>query len=860
MAATQEQLLQDILTQLKKGSGARSSADLSSNDPLQGLRESVNPSKEAFSTLGKTISDNITTWRTLSSVGANFSNDVIRMTVAAKEARLELSEFADVISKNAASFAGLGGSVTRGVEAFAKLTKEFQDSEASRELMNLGLSSKDLNETLALQVGFQKRINMADEEQRKRAYDATFGLAKEMDFLAKVTGKTKEMQEKELREQQRRGEVEAKFRLIGLEKGAKAEQDARAAYAQQYAQAAARGQGELFQDMFTKGVPASEEAATQLALTGKAGQATAESARQLAQANISAADAANKRATEEMLYVQNSKTFLTAAAMGPKLMGAAGEVAKASVEANDALFQAVKSTQELSKEQINYAEALRKIRDDITASQAGFDKAGEGARKVSGATEGLIAIEKGMKDAQAGIASSMEVANASGKTIADSLRNVGTEISEGVKTLGNIRQRMEESTREGLLTRGKEGNLLGLAAAGGQEIVQSAEKVTMSAANAVINVLKPEGSAVSNVPVPKRNEGSLGAAGKLFEDFGKGTLVELHGVESVMKPEDLKNVVQNTVSGLGKGISKEATFTGSIDVSKISKSISTTFSSMSGGAESVTKRTQSEASKKAQEEMETLRVKFEEDWASRKSILVEGMSLEDRKFSKVQAAMKADETAQQIKEAYEKKKEELQKKINEGISYEIEQKNVAVEANKKVAETQSAVNSAINTMVKDGSSKIAEISKTAKDGSSKTTEIPKTSQQVSSTSPALPSLLGADGKINMDAFFGSETGKSMKLGGVSEIAKEVKKKEAEANQTANKPAASPTAQTSQIPTTNQSPAAGAPTQKATLDDVVSSLNRLNTQMNQLITQQSDLMRKQIGATKANSSNIYDQVG
>jgi hypothetical protein len=46
---------------------------------------------------------------------------------------------------------------------------------------------------------------------------------------------------------------------------------------------------------------------------------------------------------------------------------------------------------------------------------------------------------------------------------------------------------------------------------------------------------------------------------------------------------------------------------------------------------------------------------------------------------------------------------------------------------------------------------------------------------------------------------------------------------------------------------------------ATLDDVVSSLNKLNTQMGNLITQQELLMNKQISATAANSGNVLDRM-
>ena len=45
------------------------------------------------------------------------------------------------------------------------------------------------------------------------------------------------------------------------------------------------------------------------------------------------------------------------------------------------------------------------------------------------------------------------------------------------------------------------------------------------------------------VTTKKRQTGSLGATGKIFEDFGAGELVELHGKEAVMTEQQLRDVV-----------------------------------------------------------------------------------------------------------------------------------------------------------------------------------------------------------------------------------------------------------------------------------------------------------------------------
>ena len=83
-------------------------------------------------------------------------------------------------------------------------------------------------------------------------------------------------------------------------------------------------------------------------------------------------------------------------------------------------------------------------------------------------------------------------------------------------------------------------------------------------------------------------------AGKMFEDWGKGTMVELHGLEGVMRPQDISKVIESAMGGVRKTMPKidmNSADAGSskIDLSNISKSISTSISSVSGGKETTVK-------------------------------------------------------------------------------------------------------------------------------------------------------------------------------------------------------------------------------------------------------------------------------
>jgi hypothetical protein len=122
------------------------------------------------------------------------------------------------------------------------------------------------------------------------------------------------------------------------------------------------------------------------------------------------------------------------------------------------------------------------------------------------------------------------------------------------------------------------------------------------------------------------------------------------------KTEGIADAVKNLGGMMPGGAKGDG---GGFSLSSLSKEISTSVSSVTSGS-STTKQVQSDDSKQAQTEMANLKKQFESDWASRKSVIIDGMAVEDRKFSKVQAAMKADDEAIKIKEDYAKKQEEIQ--------------------------------------------------------------------------------------------------------------------------------------------------------------------------------------------------------
>ena len=246
------------------------------NTALGGAGKAADAVKEAYNKVAPGIEKGLDTWRELSKVGAGFSNDVVGMTAAAFGARMPLQEFAGIIGKNAENMLGFGGTVTRGAEDFAKMSKRMFDEYGTQtdQLRQMGYTNKELNEILLMQGSIQ-RGSFKDKDARDKAtIESATKLATEMDEMAKLTGKSREEQMANMKKAQADMQFEAAIRLktqgMSAEDAKKFEDNAR----KQYGEAQLRGQGQMFKEVFATGQIMSKEAAIQASLNQEQAAAT----------------------------------------------------------------------------------------------------------------------------------------------------------------------------------------------------------------------------------------------------------------------------------------------------------------------------------------------------------------------------------------------------------------------------------------------------------------------------------------------------------------------------------------------------------------------------------------------------------
>lgn len=547
MSKTVEQLLaenNELLRNQQSSGGARV------KDPFAGLSGPTDKLKGALGGLYDYVVGGEKVFQNLSNTGNAFNNDIVGMRIAAANSRMSFEEFAAVQTKGAKDFAGLAGNAAKGGMAFTEFSKTFFDSGLTENLRQMGYTSKDLNEVLAMQIGFQKSTTDTSVAGQIRTSQAAAELATEMDLIAKQTGKTRKEQEASLEKAKIDGQMEAKFRLIGIQQGAEAEKTAREGMAKQLLQAEAMGTGQLFKEMFATGTVRSQEAAMQMGLLGDAARGTAESAKALSRGNMEASQASMETAKIGNMANQRNESLLIVASSG---IGPAADVMKKSIETNDTAYQgAAKTAKAMGVAFENVTQVLGAQRKSIKDEQE--------ARH--GATAALISGTNRMQDLAAAAMNTFVKPLNTGTdpgSLNQQLLGSNRATSQGVgatdtaaQTAGQYAQAAVNSARQGGPTAaGTRVEAERLAAPMAQPVVATANRIAGGAVEGLTNVAGQaltffdDAVRVYNVntavPTPK-STGSLGTTGNLIEDFGKGTLAMLHGKEGVITENQLKNL------------------------------------------------------------------------------------------------------------------------------------------------------------------------------------------------------------------------------------------------------------------------------------------------------------------------------
>lgn len=217
------------------------------------LGKAVMPLGGAFASVLSGMEGQITLYQTLTKSGITFDGQIDKMIMKSTAAGLSLEQMAKVGKENSEVFAALGAGVNDGLEGFLDRSAKFLDDPAlGAPLRNLGMSFEDINENLVLFESISAGTAKRDARDQQQRAQAAFNFSKEMNNIAKLTGKQADQIAADMAKASREGDFKA-F-LAGLDP-AQAE-----ATMAEFAKYEAAGMGDLYKDIMIRGFPSEDMA------------------------------------------------------------------------------------------------------------------------------------------------------------------------------------------------------------------------------------------------------------------------------------------------------------------------------------------------------------------------------------------------------------------------------------------------------------------------------------------------------------------------------------------------------------------------------------------------------------------------
>lgn len=154
-----------------------------------------------FAALARLQEETLDAYRTMSTAGVNFGDSLSQLRADALLVGLNLQEYAKYMKENSEAMILFGPNTSQGAKNLKEINKALVNGKLGEGLLNLGFSTQELNN---LTVSYGKVVGGLTRRQQQDYAAVTAAAVKygeELDFLARLTGKSRENQQKQLEEE-----------------------------------------------------------------------------------------------------------------------------------------------------------------------------------------------------------------------------------------------------------------------------------------------------------------------------------------------------------------------------------------------------------------------------------------------------------------------------------------------------------------------------------------------------------------------------------------------------------------------------------------------------------------------------------
>ena len=137
--------------------------------------------------LGKSIDFNVSNFKTLAQVGADFNSSIIQLRYAAASANMPLLDFVDAVSKNSEVLARLFGTTQQGIARFQGLARGLRQITMN-EFSQFGLTLNETSDFLATFLELERARGNTQRLTQDELLAGTQAYTRNLVILSKLTG------------------------------------------------------------------------------------------------------------------------------------------------------------------------------------------------------------------------------------------------------------------------------------------------------------------------------------------------------------------------------------------------------------------------------------------------------------------------------------------------------------------------------------------------------------------------------------------------------------------------------------------------------------------------------------------------